>query len=132
MVSDGKLHVGMSFHSFGYAKKHTDKMAKLTGKKIDTRTFVDKNGAMGNYYVSHNNTGVQYETGEYANGNTHYVASMGDRTYEGIIKEDLTNNRDKIMELKFTKIYSADGKQYAEDRNGNGIIDKGEIFDCIF
>lgn len=36
------------------------------------------------------------------------------------------------MQLKFTKIYSADGKQYAEDINGNGKIDKGEIFDRIW
>ena len=28
MVSDGNLHVGMSFPTFGDVKNHTDKMAK--------------------------------------------------------------------------------------------------------
>ena len=129
MVSDGNLHVGMSFPTFGDVKNHTDKMAKMTGQKIEKRTVENKDIAIGNYYTSKGNNGVQYETGKQG---THYVGYMGDRTYEGATKDNLKNDKDKIMQLRFKKIFSADGKQYAEDKNGNGIIDKGEIHDCIW
>lgn len=129
MVSDGNLHVGMSFPTFGDVKNHTDKMAKMTGQKIEKRTAEDKDIALGNYFTSKGTSGVQYETSKRG---THYAGFMGGRTYDGITKDNLKNDKDKIMQLRFKKIISADGKQYAEDKNGNGKIDKGEIHDCIW
>ena len=147
MASDGSIYVGMSFGTVKSACKQVADTARKIGTTVERNHDSDKYSKRGEYSVGldkkHKLASVSYSTTQGYSARdlgtkksvppeTVYNAKLGGKWYVGSNNEYYGNNQDAIMQLKFTRVYSADGLQYAEDKNGNGIVDKGEIFDCMW
>ena len=125
MVSDGQLRVGMRFETMASAcKKVADTERGIGGKvtKINNRMSHEFRGEKSGNKVSFSTHGRTIN----------YNAKIGGREYSGKIEDSKLKTKDDLMSQPFTKIYNSDGTQYAVDKNHNGIIDKGEVFDCLW
>ena len=125
MVSDGQLRVGMKFGTVKSAVKQVAETEKKLGGKI-----ISKNkGTVGHF--SGEKTGNQVD---FTNNGKIAVfhATIGGRHYSGQVHNANIKNTDEIMNKRFTQMANEEGTQYAVDKNNNGIIDEGEIQDCIW
>ncbi len=127
MVSDGQLRVGMKFETVASACRKVADTERGIGGKVTTRNAK----TIGGFYGE--KSGNQVVFSESDNGKTtSYGATIGGRTYCGKVQNSHLKNKDELMSQPFTRIYNSERTQYAEDKNHNGIIDKGEIFDCLW
>ena len=138
MPGDGSLKVGMKFGTFGSACKKVANLANKLGGKIKKEHDYSESTNRGEYNAvifGKNLAGAGFGSIEYATGGsqTVYDATVGGITYIGVVDKFYPRGKDdEIMKLKFTEMRSADGLQRAVDKNGNGIVDAGEIEDTMW
>ena len=141
MVSDGQLRVGMKFETVASAcRKVADTERGMGGriKKEEEKThFKSTNTDVYSKYFKATKTSnrVVVDIFKAKNGDVqkvYYDAVIGGRVYLGEVDGKNLKNEDAIMNCKYKRIYNSEKTQYAEDKNHNGIIDKGEIFDCLW
>lgn len=126
MVSDGQLRVGMKFETVASACRKVADIERKLGGKVTTRNAK----TIGGFYGE--KSGNQVDFSDNYNGFTSYHATIGGRNYSGKVQNSHLKNKDELMSQPFTRIDNSERTQYAEDKNHNGIIDKGEIFDCLW
>ena len=141
MVSDGQLRVGMKFETVASAcRKVADTERGIGGRitKKEERDFfkstnTELHSKSFNGTKTHNRVVVDMsKTKDGDIQKVYYDAVIGGRVYLGEVDGKNLKNEDAIMNCKYKRIYNSEGTQYAEDKNHNGIIDKGEIFDCLW
>lgn len=141
MVSDGQLRVGMKFETVASAcRKVADTERGIGGritKKEEKQFFTSTNSYCLTKRFNGTKTRNRVTTDIFStNGGSiqkvYYDAVIGGRVYLGEVDGKNLKNEDAIMNCKYKRIYNSERTQYAEDKNHNGIIDKGEIFDCLW
>ena len=141
MVSDGQLRVGMKFETVASAcRKVADTERGIGGriekkeKKIHLKSInIDLHSK--SFKSTKTRNRVDVDICKAKNGDVqivYYDAVIGGRVYLGEVDGKNLKNQDAIMHCKYKRIYNSERTQYAEDKNHNGIIDKGEIFDCLW
>lgn len=137
-MSNPEIKVGMRFGTFGEAVNQVKKVAK------DTKQAVRKINASQGFYISTESgygtkkpslysrpVFAMYDTNMWsipAHSETEFTASYGDGFgRRGECKTPKQNDLSYFNDKKFSRIESENC--YAIDKNRNGIVDKGEIFD---
>ena len=137
-MSNPEIKVGMKFGTFGQAIQQVKKVAQET--KQSTRKGVGTQS----YYISTENgyttkkpnlyshpVFAMYDTNMWsipAHSETQFVAEYGDGFHRtGECKTPNKNDLSYFNDKQFSRIES--DKYYAIDKNKNGVVDKGEIFD---
>ena len=141
MVSDGQLRVGMKFETVASACRKVADTERGMGGRITKKEKINFFKRINEYAhrksfngtKTHNRVTVDiFSTGGGGIHTVCYDAVIGGRVYQGEVKGKNLKNQDAIMNCKYERIYNSERTQYAEDKNHNGIIDKGEIFDCLW
>lgn len=141
MVSDGQLRVGMKFETVASAcRKVADTERGIGGritKKEEKTHFKSTNTDLHSksFNATKTSNRVVVDIFKAKNGDVqkvYYDAVIGGRVYLGEVDGKNLKNEDAIMNCKYERIYNSERTQYAEDKNHNGIIDKGEIFNCLW
>lgn len=125
MVSDGQLRVGMKFGTVKSAVEQVAKTEKKLGGKITSKNA----GTVGSFSGEKSGNQVNFSN----NGKLiTYHATIDGKHYSGLVHNANIKSNDEIMHKRFTRMTNEEGTQYAVDKNNNGIIDEGEIQDCIW
>lgn len=135
MVSDGQLRVGMKFETVASACRKVANTERGIGGRIIKTEKGDFESPWKFFKGTKTHNSVDVNILKRKNGDiidVCYGATIGGRTYIGMVDGKNLKNEDAIMNCKYERIYNSEGTQYAEDKNHNGIIDKGEIFDCLW
>ena len=141
MVSDGQLRVGMKFETVASAcRKVADTERGMGGRitkkeEINFFKLTNKYGHRKSFNGTKTHNRVVVDMSKTKDGDiqkVYYDAVIGGRVYLGEVDGKNLKNEDAIMNCKYKRIYNSERTQYAEDKNHNGIIDKGEIFDCLW
>ena len=127
-----QIKAGMKFGTFGEA------FSKVTKEENKRPKFVGRNNPnFKSIYLDNNNgNSISYQSLKKpdAKGNhSHLRATMQGLLYgadsQNFYDYTKIDDLDKISKTRFTKIVDHKNGKYAEDKNGNGVVDKNEIFD---
>ena len=136
-MSNPDIKVGMQFGTFGDAINQVKKIAKESNQSVkkgvgSQSLYISTESGYGTKKPTLNSHPVfaMYDTNMWsipAHSETEFVAEYDGFHRTGECKTPKQNNLNYFNDKKFTRIETE--KYYAIDKNGNGIVDKGEIFD---